>query len=125
MGARVRRGQRKPYMASGGLPTPPRGHGTPSPLGPARPPRPAGVPPASLCVVSRARAASAALVVATTLLAGCGGSGGDGGADTASDSSTVTSSSSPSASSTATDSSDRPDDGSTDAPMFPANTDPD
>jgi hypothetical protein len=75
--------------------------------------------------VSRARVASAALLAATALLAGCG-SGDDGGTGTASSSSVATSSSSsPSASATATGGSEQPDDGSTDAPSFPANTEPD
>ncbi|WP_448626626.1 AMIN-like domain-containing (lipo)protein [Geodermatophilus sp. URMC 64] len=77
--------------------------------------------------MSRARVASAALFAAA-LLAGCG-SGDDGGSDTASGSSAVSSapssSSSASASATATGGSERPDDGSTDAPAFPANTEPD
>jgi hypothetical protein len=72
--------------------------------------------------VSRARVTSAALLAAV-LLAGCG-SGDDGGTDTGSSARTSSSSSS-SSSATATGGSEKPDDGSTDAPPFPANTEPD
>jgi hypothetical protein len=80
--------------------------------------------------MSRARAtALPAVLLSAVLLAGCGS--GDDGTQTASDSSTSTSSSS-SSSSAATSTTAagtggevEPDDGSSDAPAFPANTEPD
>jgi hypothetical protein len=78
--------------------------------------------------MSRARAtALPAVLLSAVLLAGCGS--GDDGTQTASDSSTSTSSSSSSAATSTTAAGTggevEPDDGSSDAPAFPANTEPD
>jgi hypothetical protein len=101
-------------MAFAGFPTPPRGHRT-------RGSDFQAPQPATLCVVRRIASLSAALLAAI-LVAGCGSS--DDGSGSAAGSST-TSPSPSSSSSPPPGGTGQPDDGGTEAPPFPANTDPD
>ena len=83
--------------------------------------RPGRVPPVTLGAVSRAQTLPAVLLAAV-LLSGCGS--GDGSTSSSASSSSPTSAGS-STSATGTGGENRPDDGSSDAPSFPANTEPD